>query len=148
MRPRVRHLSGDLSEIVGVTDIRQARQAQIFPLPSRAVGEDGNVVVTQYEPGAGQADYRRIRPGRTAKSGLRLPKSVPARVSQWKNALLDLSLRNKLINYTDRAGYRLDVPGPALGRFEDAVSASARITLSGIRRRQGDRRRAGHPLRA
>ena len=40
-------------EILGVTDIRQAREAQIFPLPSRAIDADGNVVVTQYEPGAG-----------------------------------------------------------------------------------------------
>ena len=50
-------------------------------------------------------------------------------MAKWKNALLDLSLRNKLINYTERAGYRLEVPGPALGRFEDAVNDGARITL-------------------
>ena len=50
-------------------------------------------------------------------------------MAKWKNALLDLSLRNKLINYTDRAGYRLEVPGPALGRFEDSVNDSMRVTL-------------------
>ena len=26
-------------------------------------------------------------------------------ILQWKNALLDLSLRNKLINYTERGGF-------------------------------------------
>ena len=127
--PRVRFLSGDLSEIIGVTDIRQARHAKIFPLPSRAIDADGNVVVTQYEPGAGPA----IAPyvvgtGAGAKHSTAV-ETVPARVSQWKNTLLDLSLRNKLINYTDRAGYRIEVPGPALSRFEDAVNASARINL-------------------
>ena len=125
--PRVRHLSDDLSSIVGVTGIRQARQAQIFPLPSRTVGEDGNVVVTRYEPGPGRPIEPYARPeGEKRDAGTEV---VPARVSQWKNALLDLSLRNKLINYTERSGYRLDVPGPALGRFEDTVSASARIAL-------------------
>jgi len=125
--PRVRHLSDDLSSIVGVTGIRQARQAQIFPLPSRTVGGDGNVVVTRYQPGPGRPIEPYTRPeGEKRDAGTEV---VPARVSQWKNALLDLSLRNKLINYTERSGYRLDVPGPALGRFEDAVSASSRIAL-------------------
>ncbi len=125
--PRTKHLSDDLSAILGVTGIRQARNAQIFPLPSRALDNDGNVVVTRYEPGTGPviAPYT---PAEGAKpQGDSEP--VPARVSQWKNALLDLSLRNKLINYTDRAGYRLEVPGPSLGRFEDAVNATTRITL-------------------
>jgi hypothetical protein len=125
--PRTRHISDDLSAILGVTGIRQARNAQIFPLPSRAVDNDGNVVVTRYEPGPGPviapyAPAEGIKPQGASES-------VPARVSQWKNALLDLSLRNKLINYTDRAGYRLEVPGPSLARFEDAVNATARMTL-------------------
>jgi hypothetical protein len=125
--PRTRYLADDLSEILGVTDIRQARESRIYPLPSRTTDANGNVVVTQYEPGAGPT----IAPY-VAAPGAERPgsaESVPARVSQWKNALLDLSLRNKLINYTDRAGYRIEVPGPALGRFEDDVNAGARISL-------------------
>jgi hypothetical protein len=50
-------------------------------------------------------------------------------VRQWKNALLDLSLRNRLINYTERAGFALAIPGPALARFEDDINAGARIKL-------------------
>ena len=72
------------------------------------------------------APYQPSGSGATAKAQR---ESVPPRVAKWKNALLDLSLRNKLINYTDRAGYRLEVPGPALGRFEDAVNDGTRITL-------------------
>ncbi|ODR03479.1 DNA helicase [Mycobacterium intermedium] len=125
--PRMKFLAGDLSEILGVTDIRQARNARIFPLPSRTTDAEGNVIVTQYEPGAGPT----IAPY-VARPGTETPTAqddVPRRVSQWKNALLDLSLRNKLINYTERAGYRIEVPGPALGRFEDAVNAGAKINL-------------------
>jgi hypothetical protein len=126
--PRTAHLGGDLSNILGVTDIRQARRSQIFPLPSRAIGPDGDVVVTEYIPAADPviAPYQPTGSGATTHS----PKeSVPPRVAKWKNALLDLSLRNKLINYTDRAGFRLEVPGPALGQFEDAVNDGTRIIL-------------------
>ncbi|OBG23495.1 DNA helicase [Mycolicibacterium celeriflavum] len=125
--PRTRYLTDDLSQILGVTDIRQARQARIYPLPSRSTDSEGNVVVTKYVPGAGPTFAPYVAtPGVARESAT---EAIPARISQWKNALLDLSLRNKLINYTDRAGYRLEVPGPALGRFEDDVNAGARISL-------------------
>jgi hypothetical protein len=126
--PRTQHLSEDLTSILGVTDVRQARRARIYPLPSRSIDADGSVVVAEYKPGDGPV----IAPYEATESKpAREVDAVPARIRQWKNALLDLSLRNKLINYTDRAGYRLEVPGPALGRFEDAVNAGARVSLLG-----------------
>ena len=96
-----------------------------------------------------QALARAIAPyvaHRPAPSRPRRPTPVPARVGQWKNALLDLSLRNKLINYTDRAGYRIEVPGPALGRFEDEINATATHHLARVRRGQERRRCARHPV--
>lgn len=126
--PRTRHLSDDLTNILGITDVRQARRARIYPLPSRSTDVDGNIVVAEYKPGDGPviAPYVATESKPAAEI-----EAVPARIRQWKNALLDMSLRNKLINYTDRAGYRLEVPGPALGRFEDAVNAGARVSLLG-----------------
>ncbi|BDO43812.1 DUF3320 domain-containing protein [Cellulomonas sp. NTE-D12] len=125
-RGRIEH---DVDHVLGVTDIRQARRTKIFPLPSRAAGADGQVVVSVYEPGAGPviAPYQ----GKPAEqSGSGDPRrQAPPRVARWKNALLDLSLRNKLINYTDRAGFHLEVPGSALARLEDQISAHAPITL-------------------
>jgi Protein of unknown function (DUF4011)/Swt1-like HEPN/AAA domain/REase_MTES_1575 len=127
--PRRAHLGDDLSNILGVTDIRQARLSRIYPLPSRAVSPDGTVVVTEYTPAAGPviAPYQRSGSDTTTHTQ---KGPIPTRVAKWKNALLDLSLRNKLINYTDRAGYRLEVPGPILSRFEDAVNDGMRITLA------------------
>jgi hypothetical protein len=125
--PRVKYLSEDLSQILGVTDIRRARRARIFPLPSRAVDAAGNVVVTEYRPAAGPVIGPYVAPEKAASATAAA--SAPARVGQWKNALLDLSLRNRLINYTERAGFRLEVPGFALARFEDDINASAHITL-------------------
>jgi Protein of unknown function (DUF4011)/Swt1-like HEPN/AAA domain/REase_MTES_1575/Protein of unknown function (DUF3320) len=126
--PRAKHFSDDLGNILGVTDVRQARRARIYPLPSRSVDRDGNIVVAEYKPGSGPVFVpytpSPIKPAAQVES-------VPPRIGQWKNALLDLSLRNKLINYTDRAGYRLEVPAPALSRFEDDINAGAPITLLG-----------------
>jgi hypothetical protein len=123
-----KHLGDDLSNVLGVTDIRQARLSRIHPLPSRTLSPDGNVIVTEYTPAAGPviAPYQRSD---SSAAVAHQTDSIPPRVAKWKNALLDLSLRNKLINYTDRAGYRVEIPGPALGRFEDAVNDHARITL-------------------
>jgi hypothetical protein len=126
--PRTQHLSEDLTDILGVTDLRQARRARIYPLPSRGSDADGNVIVSEYKPGDGPIIAPYVATGSKLAPEV---EAVPARVRRWKNALLDLSLRNKLINYTDRAGYRLEVPGPALGRFEDAVNAGAPVSLLG-----------------
>ena len=51
-------------------------------------------------------------------------------MQQWKNALLDLSLRNRLINYTERvrAGAR-PCPDAALGALENFVHDGTPITL-------------------
>ncbi len=124
--PRVRYLAEGIDDIIGVTDIRQARSARIYPLPSRAVDVDGNVVVTKYEPGAGPTIAPYV--ATDTKPAAETP-DIPARISQWKNALLDLSLRNRLINFTDRAGFRIEVPGPALARFEDAINAGDNVSL-------------------
>ncbi|AKS35857.1 DUF3320 domain-containing protein [Mycolicibacterium goodii] len=124
--PRIKHLSDGLSDVIGITDIRQARQARIYPLPSRAVDDQGNVVVTEYKPANGPVIMPYVA---TETKPAVTPGAVPARITQWKNALLDLSLRNRLINFTDRAGFRIDIPGPALARFEDAINAGDKITL-------------------
>lgn len=125
--PRIRHLDGDLGAIIGVTDIRQAREGRIFPLPSSAVDAQGNTVVTQYEPAAARVIAPYVPAGATSKSTK--VDDAPTRIRKWKNTLLDLSLRNKLINYTDRSGYRIEVPAPAIGRFEDEVNGDTAIAL-------------------
>lgn len=112
--------------LIGVVDIRQARESGIYPLPSRTVDADGNVSVTTYTPAQRPAilpyQYDGVSHGADAVT-------VPPRVAQWKNSLLDLSLRNKLINYTDRAGFSLAVPSTAIARFEDQINAGVTITL-------------------
>lgn len=118
------YLEARRDEILGITDVRAARENGILPLPSRTVGPDGEVTVVEYRPldrvlAPFVADQRDAQ-GRAL---------APPRVAQWKNALLDLSLRNRLINFTSRAGYQLAVPGAALGRLEDMINGGAGVTL-------------------
>lgn len=111
-------------EVLGVTDIRGARENRILPLPNRSAGADGSMVVVEYT-----APERVIAPFVAEEREHRGRSPVPLRIMQWKNALLDLSLRNRLIHFTDRAGYQLAVPGQALARFEDMINAGAGVTL-------------------
>ncbi|MEI5584291.1 Swt1 family HEPN domain-containing protein, partial [Agromyces sp. CCNWLW208] len=96
--PRTRFLDGDPEALLGVSDVREARGHRIYPLPSRSVAADGTTTITTYQPPAAAV----IAPyyGAPAGEGASTERTaVPRRVQLWKNALLDLSLRNKLINY-------------------------------------------------
>ncbi|MBB3086706.1 DUF4011 domain-containing protein [Geodermatophilus sabuli] len=120
-------LTGDLDRVLGVTDVHRARRDGIVPLPARTRGPDGAVQVFEYRPAQHSVAARPVervpapaQPGRT---------ETPARVQQWKNSLLDLSLRNRLINYSERAGLPLAVPAAHLGTLEDLLHAGTAVQL-------------------
>ncbi|GEL18365.1 DUF3320 domain-containing protein [Pseudonocardia asaccharolytica] len=126
--PYADHLTGDLGHVVGVVDVHQARVDRILPLPARTRDEDGQVIVTSYTPPAAGASVSaprdapgRVAPGRPAE---------PPRVTRWKNALLDLSLRNRLINFTARSALSLAIPDRHLGLLEDLLHQGGSITLN------------------
>lgn len=116
----------DRAGFIGIVDIRQARYSGVLPLPSRTKNEDGSVSVTTYEPV--QNVIQPVVAGASRADG-GLAKPVPDRVTQWKNSLLDLSLRNRLINYTASAGFSLAVPSSSLDRLEDMINASQTVSL-------------------
>ena len=127
-RPYAKWLTGDLDRVLGVVDIHRARQDSILPLPARTRDPDGTVHVVEYRPTvhsvpptAAPTEQRPATHGSRAE--------VPARVQQWKNALLDLSLRNRLINYTERSGIALTVPDDALAALEDMIVDGKAISL-------------------
>ncbi|WP_311260490.1 DUF3320 domain-containing protein [Microbacterium sp. WCS2018Hpa-9] len=117
----------DPTRVIGVTDVLQARQAAIYPLPSRSLGTNGEVTVHEYRAAAAP-DPLQYNPSATDLAGDDA-RRLPARVSSWKNSLLDLSLRNRLINYTPSAGHSIAVPQPALAAFEDLINSGSAITL-------------------
>ena len=113
-------LTGDLRRVLGVTDVHRARTAGVLPVPAGGGGVEaaGAGPVVEVVAGAGEV-------AAAAEPGNR----PPARVQQWKNALLDLSLRNRLVNYTEKAGLPLTVPGGALPALDRTLRAGTAVTL-------------------
>ena len=126
--PYANQLTGNLETVLGVVDVYEARRNGILPLPAHVRGSDGAVQVIEYRPAVHSHEARTAtnRPENAQHKGR---KPVPPRVQQWKNSLLDLSLRNKLIKFSDRASVALSVPREQLGRFEDLVNESTALTL-------------------
>ena len=125
--PVTQWVNGNPDQIVGITDIVAARLAHIFPIPARSRAEDGTATVVEYRPQEANerhfADYEK-------KAGERSPGAqVPYRVAQWKNSLLDLSLRNRLINFTDTGRLSLSVADGDVAHLEDIINDSKSITL-------------------
>src|SRR4051812_42739287 len=118
-------LTGELDKIIGVTDVHRARRDGIFPLPARARDVSGVLQVVEYRPAEHSAPAK-LEPAAQPPSAR---PDAPPRVQQWKNALLDLSLRNRLINYTERSGLPLVVPDTSLDALENFVHDGTPISL-------------------
>ena len=126
--PYTTFLAGDLGPVHGVVDIRQSRLDRIVPLPARVLAADGSTQVITYVP----VDRRAPIPVAglaTAPPAGDTAGSAPPRIEQWKNALLDLSLRNKLINFHRRGSISLTVPDGLLGALEDRVHEPTGVLL-------------------
>ena len=101
--PKDGYFLGGSSELVGVVDVGMARLMRVLPVPARRVRADGVVELVEYTPADPLA-------GTTATAATRIPEpssgpdprprrpDAPPRVQAWKNALLDLTLRNRLLN--------------------------------------------------
>ncbi|HTK67703.1 MAG TPA: DUF4011 domain-containing protein [Pseudonocardia sp.] len=125
--PRDSHLSGDLRNVFGIVDVYQARRDRILPLPARTRDAAGEVHVSVYQAAASSDSVPLASPSRTA--GTQSTSAAPARVTRWKNALLDLSLRNRLVNYSSRSGLQLTVSADELGALEDLLHQGSAISL-------------------
>jgi hypothetical protein len=130
-------LHDGLAEVHGVLDVQSARRDRIYPLPAPVSRPDGTAGMIDYRPPerAGRADAAReddaliASPRRVGPDTPATSPSLPPRVAQWKNALLDLSLRNRLLNYTGRGAVPLAVPPGMLAALEDTIHAGGSITL-------------------
>lgn len=127
-RPALEHIGRGADHFEGITDIQQARLAGIFPLPSRALDASGEIVVREYRVATGPSALKYL-PDMSRAEEHEDARLLPGRVTQWKNALLDLSLRNRLINYSSRAGHKLAVPQPKLAEFEDLINSGSSVML-------------------
>ena len=144
---RVRALAlKDLSDLALAVPIRTARGGGASPQPLLELDEDGDVV----ELPAPDADaYRPITAA--PPSDVQWPAAgapdapAPPPVEEWKRSLLDLSLRNPLIDCTSRHAVELLVPSTLIGRFEDIVNSRELVTL--VSRGAGSRTPGGSKSR-
>lgn len=127
MKYRVRP---DLSNFMAVVNVMGARQThKIFPLPARvhnsATGQENIILFNPTYVGGTPVDWQ----GKAKE--LEGPKrgDEPARITAWKNALLDLSLGNALIKMRPNRTVELAIPNETTGIFEDIINAGKSITL-------------------
>jgi hypothetical protein len=109
----------DIPHLEAMVNVSACHRSGILPLPARVV-RDG-IVTLVIDNGPSQPAVIERRDEKTRKL---LPNTVPARVQQWKNSLLDLSFRNTLLNFKpEKTGLRLLAPSFALGMIEDWLSS-------------------------
>lgn len=110
-------------------DIHRARLSRIHPLPipGQVPGAENPAVDTivhdRPAEGIGSREFApTIQPASSA------PASPSTRVDQWKSRLLDLSLRNRLINFKEtKATVRILSSAPEM--VEDELAASRELSL-------------------
>ena len=118
-------------DLLRVLDVYSARRSQILPLP--VIARQGDAVqVVEYRPAehsVAPAEREQMTPqaSLTVAGADRTP--VPARVQQWKNALLDLGLRNRLINFTARSAIHLYMDPASVHALEDDLNSHRFVTL-------------------
>ena len=102
------------------------------PMPARFVSPTGEVTITEYV--ATNVDLSVLRDAYQEKEGVsgnRVSLNVPPVVRKWLDSLLDLSLRNPLINFKDRAtNLKLLVPSQALGDLEDYLQNDVSFVIT------------------
>ncbi|RAO01589.1 putative ATP-dependent helicase [Micromonospora saelicesensis] len=132
------HFRGDGERMQGVVDVHLAHRSGIQPLPSpdeliapAAVDAEATPKLTaslDLPPGVAAAKLRQF-----ADEGEEVPQQSdgsPARVQQWKKSLLDLSLRNPLLNLPKRGrGLDLHVPAGALALLDDLIHDGRQVQV-------------------
>ncbi|MBX3077964.1 MAG: DUF3320 domain-containing protein [Cryobacterium sp.] len=125
----------DPSEIVEsvAIDVAVAHRRGTIPIPVRVPHEDGTVSLIEYKAQELSIDLlvKAIADNASTTAGLQ-SNDAPKRVKRWMDSLLDLSLRNPLLNYRFPAAtsVSLMIPDGFLGRLEDMLQSGATLNLS------------------
>ncbi|WP_319463135.1 DUF4011 domain-containing protein [Micromonospora sp. RTP1Z1] len=132
------HFRGHGQRLQGVVDVHLAHRSGIRPLPSPdelvappavdAEAPTGAVGSIELPAGVALAKLRQL-----ADEGDEAPQQSdgsPARIQQWKKSLLDLSLRNPLLNLPKRGrGLELHVPAGALALLDDLIHDGRQVQI-------------------
>jgi very-short-patch-repair endonuclease len=104
-------------------DIHRARELQIRPLPSRVVSVSQSSVDEVESPVSIEPtpDLPPLDPEFLTPLDFGADETPEGRLSKWKSRLLDLTLRNRLLNFKTTKS-TLALIAPDLGRLEDAIA--------------------------
>jgi len=116
--------------LLGASDIVAARQLGIRPLPAISHG-NGVIQVHEYKPAVHSRPRLAEVPAPLSRTThpRKAEKEPPTRVRHWKNRLLDLSLRNRLIHFTPRSSIELILSADDLPLVEDLLNAGHALPL-------------------
>tara|TARA_Y100001933_G_scaffold264759_1_gene332372 strand:- start:29093 stop:32149 length:3057 start_codon:yes stop_codon:yes gene_type:complete len=110
-------------------DVKSARTLMIRPLPSRTV-IDGQVVVqiqdekSEDTTAIPQVQEFQNQQNQSSKQSTDEDIETPsARIERWKRKLLDLSLRNRVLNYNRNSKRAVPIFGNMLAQLEDILAA-------------------------
>lgn len=113
-------------EFIAVVDVSRARMSQILPLASHGERnrptDEATVSTILGLPGL---------PGYQAMPAVEVderPNTPAGRIERWQRKLLDLSLRNRLLNFRP-SKQTVPVLCPAVSRLEDRLAEGARMRL-------------------
>ncbi|MEQ8768567.1 MAG: DUF3320 domain-containing protein [Planctomycetota bacterium] len=128
----------DPAQFESVIDVRAARLAKVLPLPFHI---DAPPLPAAPLPVASPATL--ARPPREIPEAAPAPMPAPmpepeaptpepqespaSRIERWKERLLDLSLRNRLLNYSPSRGKTVQLAIPELALLEDLLSAGGAL---------------------
>ncbi|HYY09339.1 MAG TPA: DUF4011 domain-containing protein, partial [Kineosporiaceae bacterium] len=131
--PLDRYFRGGTAELLGVVDVAMARMLRVMPLPARHLRSDGVTEIVEYRPPAVESApaAREIAVQEAAaRPAVPARPEPPRRVQAWKNALLDLSLRNPLLNLgRGITQLQLLMPHEQLGAFADLLQDGRSVAV-------------------
>lgn len=132
-------------------DIHRAREVQIKPLPSRSTYAKGFPTEEVAEPVGIEPtpELPAMDPEVLTPIDLGAENTPEGRLSKWKSKLLDLTLRNRLLNFKQTKS-TLQFIAPDLAKLEDAISEGAEfkiVPLPGIMKGNDPRSDAVHAAR-
>lgn len=114
-------------------DIRACR-SEFRPLPLREVGvavEEGEAPTPQRIEIVRILRDAQEAPPSEVQQEVEVPEDVASRFRRWQDRLLDLTLRNRLLNFREDGREVLPLEIPDLGAFEDLLATGERLEIIG-----------------
>lgn len=125
-RPAREHLQTEMPFRLAL-DIHRARIARIVPLPiagqASAIDTPGASTTVETVEGIGDRDF-----AEPIDPVVAVPARIVTRIDQWKSRLLDLSLRNRLLNFKETKS-TIRILSAAPEHVEDELAAETELAL-------------------